>query len=290
MNPAMNAVSIRLMTRADFPFADSLRAMMGWNQTLQDWERFLSCEPDGCFVAEWDGAAVGTATTSCYGSELGWIGMLLVHPDHRRRGIGSALLQHGLDQLHRRGVRCVKLDATPLGQPVYERVGFQPEQSLTRWERQGSASVPFRQLGRVKVGEPTDLQPMVVLDRTVFGQERGPILAALAQQARRVSVVKRPDGRLEGFGMLREGTRADYLGPLVACSSELAAHLVGDLLCHALGRPIFWDVLNENRAATALAGDLGFSPQRSLLRMFHGANPGQGDVQRQFAIVDPALG
>src|SRR5881409_405096 len=65
----------RVLGRDDLPFADSLRALAGWNQTLGDWERFLVTEPTGCFLAEWNGTPAGTATTMVYGPELAWIGM-----------------------------------------------------------------------------------------------------------------------------------------------------------------------------------------------------------------------
>src|SRR2546425_10786138 len=125
----------RLLDREDLPFADSLRALAGWNQTLDDWERFLALEPEGCFLADWNGTPAGTATTIVYGPELAWIGMVLVHPEFRRRGIGRALLQHCIDSLRERGVRCIKLDATPVGRAVYRDLGFHDEWTLKRWVR-----------------------------------------------------------------------------------------------------------------------------------------------------------
>jgi len=115
MNRAQSPLSLRLLRHKDLAFADSLRALVGWNQTFDDWERFLALEPDGCFLAECNGAPAGTATTLVYGPDLAWIGMALVHPDYRRRGIGRALLERCLEHLRVREVRCVKLDATPLG-------------------------------------------------------------------------------------------------------------------------------------------------------------------------------
>ena len=90
----MNAgLRLRLLTREDLPFADSVRALAGWNQTLADWERFLATAPEGCFLAERNGVPAGTATTIIYNRALAWIGMVLVHPDFRRHGIGRALLE-----------------------------------------------------------------------------------------------------------------------------------------------------------------------------------------------------
>src|SRR5580658_3995749 len=99
---------VRAMRQSDLAFADSLRALAGWNQTMADWQRFLTMQPEGCFLAEWDGAQAGTATTVVYGSDLAWIGMVLVHPEFRRRGIGRALLLKCIEHLRARRVRCIK--------------------------------------------------------------------------------------------------------------------------------------------------------------------------------------
>ncbi|MEM7011507.1 MAG: GNAT family N-acetyltransferase, partial [Verrucomicrobiota bacterium] len=90
---------IRKMTETDLAFADSVRAAAGWNQTLEDWRRILRFEPDGCFLAEFDRRPAGTATTICYGDVLGWIGMILVHPEFRRRGIATSLMERSIEHL-----------------------------------------------------------------------------------------------------------------------------------------------------------------------------------------------
>jgi predicted N-acetyltransferase YhbS len=117
----MKDVILRRMTEADLPGADELRRLAGWNQTAEEWRRSLSLEPEGCFVALQDGKVAGTVTTITYGRALAWIGMMLVHPDHRGRGIGTGLMQQALKYLQDRGVKCIKLDATPAGQPLYEK-------------------------------------------------------------------------------------------------------------------------------------------------------------------------
>src|SRR5262245_24795116 len=110
-----------------------LCAAAGWNQTPADVRRLLALGAGGCFAA-WDaGRGVGTTTTTTYGAELAWVGMVLVDPACRRRGVATALVGAALDYLRRRDVSTVKLDATPAGRPVYERLGFVPEGRLERW-------------------------------------------------------------------------------------------------------------------------------------------------------------
>src|SRR6266851_2805185 len=104
---------IRLMTVTDLPLGLRLSSQAGWNQTEADWRRFLDLQPDGCFVAEWDGTPVGTTTTSIFGS-VAWIAMVLVDESVRGRGIGTALMRHALDFLDRCGIPTIRLDATPL--------------------------------------------------------------------------------------------------------------------------------------------------------------------------------
>lgn len=285
MNPKIH---LRLMTQADLAFADGLRALVGWNQTLHDWQRFLAHEPTGCFIAEWDGSPAGTATTTCYGTELAWIGMVLVHPDYRRRGIGLALLRHCLNYL--RDIPCIKLDATPLGKPLYEQLGFQEEWSLRRWE--GICAIPARPGSTHKI-QPWDASladAVERLDQQAFGVSRRPMRERLAKESRLAVMGTGPDGTITGYGMLREGARALYLGPVTAESAAVGTILIAHLAAHADGRAIYWDVPDGNAAAVELARSLGLRPQRQLLRMYRGQNRSPGNLAALFAIADPAIG
>src|ERR1044071_5228007 len=125
------AVEIRLLFEADIPAAMQLKEAAGWNQTEADWHRLLRLEPDGCFGAIQDGRLVGTTTTTIHG-ELAWIGMVLVEQQERRQGIAAKLMNVALDYLKDK-VDTIKLDATSLGQPVYEKLGFEVESEVERW-------------------------------------------------------------------------------------------------------------------------------------------------------------
>jgi hypothetical protein len=90
--------------------------------------------------------------------------------------------------------------------------------------------------------------------------------------------------------MLRDGSSAHYLGPVVAASAGVAWQLVNALLPRTEARTIYWDIPDQNVAAVGQAREQGFTPQRTLTRMHLGENATPGDPQRQFAIAGPELG
>lgn len=250
----------------------------GWNQTYEDWHRLLSYEPNGCFAATLGDQLVGTVTTTRYGRELAWIGMMLVHPQYRRQGIATALMRQSIDYLFELRVPCIKLDATPGGEQVYGKLGFVREWTFHRWtlERNTSSS-------QFEVTETTMLEDQLLqLDRTAFGADRSEFLELL----RRDSLVR---STANGFGMLRRGFLASYLGPISAVNSAAAAAIVADLCNQSCGS-VFWDIPSPNSGAVQLARSLGFSPIRSLTRMRLGEDVVTPNVDMQFALSDPGTG
>jgi len=291
-------ISIRPMCPSDLAFADSLRALAGWNQTMADWERLLflaenerdsASQETGCFIAEWQGAPAGTATTTCYGIELAWIGMVLVHPELRGRGIGRALLNRCIEHLRRRGIHCIKLDATPQGKLLYDQLGFREEWSLTRWENPTLRQIPVPSLQDVREYSKKDADAVERLDRRAFGVSRRQIVQGLLQVAVQALVHETNNG-VSAYGVLREGSRAHYLGPLVAENTDAGSALAKALLARASGKTVFWDIPDASNAAVALAKQLGFTPQRQLLRMWLGDNSCPGQPQFCLGFIDPSVG
>ena len=275
------------------PFADRLRDLAGWNQSPQDWRRLLRHDPYGCFVAEWNGRRAGTATTTTYSMDLAWIGMVLVDPDLRRRGIGRALLVHCIEHLRQSGVGCIKLDATPLGRRVYGPLGFVAEWSLSRWQTAKLAACPARLDATSDSGarplDRGDVGCVADLDEAAFGVARNRMLSLLAAQS--AARIRRDGaGQVTGYGMLRPGRRACYLGPMVAHDESSGVALVDDLLGSIQGHPLYWDIPEPNRAAVRVAQRYGMGRQRTLTRMYLGENTRPGRPAAQWAIAAPEIG
>lgn len=286
-------LSIELLDENNIEFAVRMSSDAGWNQTRNDWNRVIDYEPHGCFLARWDGQPAGTVTTSSYGvararrervsaaravtvpGSVGWIGMMLVQQDFRRKGIASALMQQALHYLQRTGVECTKLDATPVGEKVYARLGFQSEWSFHRWARNADAvNVPVKPSFQQHECRDLDFQ--------AFGADRNELLRRLGRES---VVVTRADG----FGMLRSGRIAGYLGPIIAADPHTAEGIVQELLSQTSG-PVFWDVPSSNLSAVQLAMTCGFDAVRDLKRMWHGTRAATPNMNLQYALMDPGKG
>jgi len=102
---------------------------------------------DPLLVAELDGAIVGTAAAAGFGA-TGWLGGIAVAPSARGRGLGGALTRAALEALGKRST--ILLLASPLGRPIYERLGFVPDgeyrvfMSDTQGVPSGRLTVPER--------------------------------------------------------------------------------------------------------------------------------------------------
>jgi len=267
-------IRLRRMTGDDVALGMRLKDRAGWNQTEDDWRRFLGLEPEGCFVAELDGRPVGT-TTACLFDDVGWIAMVLVDEPARHQGIGTRLVRHGLEYLDCRGARTVRLDATALGRPVYERLGFVAEYELARWEgTAGSAEgdgVDEPAVGEALADASADrLEALAELDRRVTATNRRRLLERLLDErpddAKLVMAGETPVGYL----MFRGGSRATQIGPAVAVQPEAGRWLADWALGRCAGGPVFVDVPCDNAEATRWAASQGLSVQRRFTRMGRG--------------------
>ena len=268
---------IRVMTAQDTRAGMRLKEAAGWNQTTRDWANLLAIEPQGCWVYEVDGVVAGSTTAVLYGQELAWIGMVLVLPEYRGRGIGRQLMQHALRYLDERGVRCVKLDATDMGKPLYEQLGFVDEALIERWagtfdahDADESGPGPDRLVDIAAIAEP---------DRAAFGADRSRLLRWLLEVFPH-DAVRLPGGYVMG----RPGSNAHFLGPCVADHPTDARRLIAHVLARHAGSLLFWDLLPANEEAVALARSFGFEPRRKLWRMARtSAECPSGNARQVFA-------
>jgi GNAT superfamily N-acetyltransferase len=281
-------MELRVMTKLDIPGGVRLNTIVGWNQIEADWTRFLEGSPDGCFVMDDDGKIVGTAATLPYEDRFAWIGMVLVDPDYRNQGIGTTLLRRAIEYLDGAGIPTLKLDATPAGKPLYEKMGFVSEYEIDRWILKRSVTEQASNIdGSLS---PAELTQILEYDRQIFGADRSALLRSLAECAPELSLSIRTDGVLRAYAFGRHGLFADHLGPWMAQDSQTARFLLSEFLRRSSRETVIVDALKSNHAAAELLREHGFSPARLLTRMYRGPNAFPGNPKCLCAILGPEFG
>ena len=279
------AINIRLLFESDITAAMRLKEAAGWNQTEEDWRRLLLLDPDGCFAAVKDGRLVGTTTTTSYGNDLAWIGMVLVDPQERRQGIATKLMNVAMAYLNGK-VATVKLDATAQGKPVYERFGFQVESRVERW----SGTMKARDAETSNVLDHESSRELLALDRLAFQSDRSKLIQKLIDDACAPPVLLRAaDGALGGYALARRGTNGDYIGPVVAKAPQYVESLLDQVLSQLPGRRVYIDFNTECSAGASVLSDRGFVKERDLMRMSAGM-PCEKTSPLVIAIAGPEIG
>jgi hypothetical protein len=238
----------------------------GWNQRIADWRMLLQLAPAGAFTAVAGDRIVGTAIGIDYGT-FGWIAMMLVDPAWRGRGIGARLLEAAMGAVPP-GIP-IRLDATPLGRPLYQRYGFENESQLTRHVAEATRSPVERTLAdnapAVRRLTQADLPRVIAHDDQVFGASRRILLEwALGGAPQYAHAIDTSAGMHYCFG--RPGRLFDQIGPVVA-DDESAPALVSAALAAAEGRAVVVDAFDRYPGFTGWLVSHGFTAQRPLFRM-----------------------
>lgn len=285
-------IHLRVMTKADIPAAQRLKEIAGWNQTKTDWARFLEESETGCFVAELDGEVRGTAATISFENRFAWIGMVLVDPAYRGRGIGTTLLERTIEYLDAVGIPCIKLDATPQGKPIYEKLGFLPEYEIERWTLRRTSPLVS---GRAAADSISDLPSRLLeqifeTDRDIFGASRSSLLKSIHRDAPDFTSAIVSGGTLNGYAFGRRGSFADHLGPWMANAAPVARELSEKFLARSNRDVVIVDYLKSNEVVGHLLRSFGFAFTRPLTRMYRGTNAFPGRPDRLCAILGPEFG
>lgn len=269
-------LEIDRLAAADVDDAWGLSTQVGWNQTRADWRRLLELFPETCYAGRVDGELVATSTLATYGDAVGWIGMVLVDEDHRRRGYGSEIFERALEAGRERDLAVVGLDATDAGAEVYGQYGFETVVGIDRWSGTLSAPDGGPEAGDDGAGdrdgaavrEATTLEEIAAVDAAAVEADRRPLLEHLLASDGTTALLRDRDDGIGGYAIVRPGRTRPQVGPIVAGERADATALIA-AVAERLDGPVIVDALREERTGELLEA-AGLEVQRRLRRMTHG--------------------
>jgi GNAT superfamily N-acetyltransferase len=306
----VTAPPIRSLRPADLPACVDLAADRDWAPDPDKWQLLLDLgEVFG--IDDPGGGLAGAVGLTPFGPDLAAVGMMLVAARRERQGLGRALMLH---VLARAGRAVTFLLATGAGRPLYEHLGFQTTDRLTRYigpftapagagagaVAAGRAADDGAADGGVVAGlarpvTDADLPGIAALDRLAFGADRTAVLARVRAAPGRFLVIREPDGLVGGAGPAVRGFAAAaplhgmlVIGPVVARDLATATALITALADGADG-PVWLEAPGRHPGLGEWAAARGLtSRSHTTLMTFGGDLPGARE--HIFGPVNMALG
>ena len=281
-------ISIRAFSDTDLNTADTI--LQAAFQRPGSWLRELGIirklQPTGAFLAHDRENPSGVVFSLMY-PDFTYVGPLGVHSDFQRLGIGFALMEHVLEWLDQQGVKQVVLDASSMGQSIYERLGLVAFDQVNIFQRQ-SGGLSYQPPPDVQHLSLQNLDLITATDTQAFGTDRSRLLRALlSEYPKRAFILKDEDGNTNGYLFAQDKS----ICPWVSQNKEQAELLLKAALSLSIGNePVSVIVPNENSEAAALLQHNGFEKVRVLRHMVKGSKKPAGQRENVYGQTSPSLG
>jgi GNAT superfamily N-acetyltransferase len=130
-------------------------------------EHLSFCSP----VKVMEGRMMAGIGTTIYHNNIAWLAHIVVHPDFRKHGIGKFLTQSMVDSIDSSAYKTISLLATPLGEPVYSKIGFQIQAEYVFLKNE-TDKIKFIASPRIIPLKEKHLQDVYALDNKASGEDR----------------------------------------------------------------------------------------------------------------------
>ena len=195
---------------------------------------------------------IGIGASICH-ADSAWLACIVIHPDHRNQGLGTMITRKLMDDLDRRRYQTIFLDATYLGFPVYQKLGFVTELEYVHLKSGEPFSV---ESGHECLADFNDkfYEEIIILDKRISGEDRQETIKLYLRGAK----IFLRNNNLEGFYLpgLSDG--------LIIAGNEEAGLALMKLRLTTRNFSIFPEC---NKTALEFVQSLHFNHYRSSKRM-----------------------
>lgn len=280
-------ISIRTLSDAELESANDIlqSAFQRSERWLSELRLFRKLQPEGVFLASQHGIPAGMVAGIIY-SNCAYVGLMGVSQEFQRHGIGLALMGHLLDWLNQRGIHQVMLEASPTGQPLYEKLGFVAYNKVYVFQRQ-TGGPTIQRPSEVQLLTSQDLDQITATDKQAFGADRGRLLQALLEiYPQRAFLLTDGYGSVNGYLIAQE----KRIGPWVMGGPANAELLLRAALSLPFIGPVSIVVPSENTEAVTLLQRYGFEIVRVNRHMKRGPVTPVGQRTKIYAQASLSFG
>ena len=261
--------TIKTMSRKEIDIAIEWAAKEGWNPGLHDADCYSSADPNGFLIGMLGDEPIATISVIKYGESFGFLGFYIVKPEYRGKGYGIQIWNAGLKCLEGRNIG---LDGVVAQQDNYNKSGFKLAYRNIRYE--GISGGGLHQSSEVV---PLSSLPFETIDsysQPFFPERRSQFINSWINQADSHAMGIMKNGKLAGYGVIRQCRTGYKIGPLFAETHELAESLFLALKSKVKSsEPVYLDVPEVNQAAVAMAERYGMTASFETARMYTNEMP-----------------
>lgn len=203
----------------------ALSSYIGWDYNTEEIETIFN---SGIVYGVWNERKelIASAAIILYGEKVASIGMVIVHPDYKGRGIGKAITDSCIKSVSTQTP--IMLIATDEGKPLYEKLGFRAVSYVSKYIC-NSYNVNDYCIGNedyMMNYEEGDLEEIIKIDEYAFGTNRKEFLTERIMQSEQCIVVKDKEQNALGYGLSVQTPENRIIGPVVAKNDEMAIDIV----------------------------------------------------------------
>ncbi len=254
-------IDFRNATKSEIATILEWAAAEGWNPGLEDAAAFYNADPQGFFVATQQDNPIAAISVVNHNRTFAFLGLYIVLPAFRGKGIGYDLWKFALDHA---GPRIVALDGVPEQQANYTASGFESAGATVRFE----GSIAPKNAASIRLAETSDVSALVTKEAAASGVHKPAYLTAwMLNTPSRKTFICKDSGAFCTARSCQNGTK---IGPLLAKSPQDAQALMQHV-AHVFGPDIVIDVPGSASQLTELCNAFAMKPSFETARMYRGS-------------------